>query len=98
MGSKSLNETAVCADRKDMELHPTSISREEVEAILDRIRPGLIADGGNVELVAVEGDGTVRLEFQGACVECPAQLTTLRVAIEEPLRRALPGITSVIPI
>jgi len=81
-----------------MELVSKSIPRDEVEAILDRIRPGLIADGGNVELIDVEADGTVRLEFQGACVDCPAQITTLRVAIEEPLCRALPGITSVIPV
>lgn len=81
-----------------MNLKSKSIPRDEVEAILDRVRPGLIADGGNVELIDVEADGTVRLEFQGACVECPAQITTLRVAIEEPLCRALPGITSVIPV
>lgn len=81
-----------------MDLKSKSIPRDEVEAILDRVRPGLIADGGNVELIDVEADGTVRLEFQGACVECPAQITTLRVAIEEPLCRALPGITSVIPV
>jgi Fe-S cluster biogenesis protein NfuA len=80
-----------------MELQARFVAREEVEALLDRIRPGLIADGGNVELLDVGEDGTVRVQFQGACVTCPAQLATLRVAIEEPLQRALPGIKSVIP-
>jgi Fe-S cluster biogenesis protein NfuA len=70
--------------------------RELVEAWLDRIRQGLVADGGNVELVGIEHDGTVRVALQGACARCPAQLTTLRVGIEEPLKRALPGVQAVV--
>ena len=70
--------------------------REIVEAWLDRIRPALVADGGNLELVSVEHDGTVRVALQGACAECPAQLATLRVGIEEPLKRALPGVQAVV--
>ena len=70
--------------------------REIVEAWLDRIRPALVADGGNVELISVEHDGTIRVAFQGACAECPAQLATLRVGIEEPLKRALPGVQAVV--
>lgn len=70
--------------------------REIVEAWLDRVRPALVADGGNVELVSVDGDGTVHIALQGACVECPAQLSTVRVGIEEPLRKALPGVQSVL--
>ena len=70
--------------------------REIVEAWLDRIRPALVADGGNLELVGVEHDGTVRVALQGACADCPAQLATLRVGIEEPLKRALPGVQAVV--
>jgi Fe-S cluster biogenesis protein NfuA len=55
-----------------------------------------VADGGNVELVGVEHDGTVRVALQGACADCPAQLATLRVGIEEPLKRALPGVQAVV--
>ena len=66
--------------------------------MLDRLRPGLIADGGNIELVSVEADGTVRVAMQGACSDCPAQNSTLRVGLEEPLRRAFPGIVAVIAI
>lgn len=72
--------------------------RRTVEAWLDRIRPGLIADGGNVELLSVDHDGTVRVVLQGTCADCPAQTTTLRVAIEEPIRKAIPGIRSVVAI
>ena len=75
---------------------PLPPRRELVEAWLDRIRPGLVADGGNVELVGIEHDGTVRVALQGACAQCPAQLATLRVGIEEPLKRALPGVQAVV--
>lgn len=81
-----------------MELQGRLISRAEVEAVLDRLRPGLVADGGNVELIDVEADGTVRVAMQGACADCPAQTTTLRFGLEEPLRKALPGISAVIPV
>ena len=70
----------------------------EIEAVLDRLRPALVADGGNVELIGLEEDGTVRIALQGACATCPAQHATLRIGLEDPLRRALPGITSVIPV
>ena len=72
--------------------------REAVEAWLDQVRPALVADGGNVELIEVDADGTVRIDFQGACALCPAKLATLRVAIEGPLRKALPGISAVVAL
>ena len=71
-------------------------SREAVEAWLDRLRPALVADGGNLELISVEHDGTVHIALQGACADCPAQLATLRVGIEAPLKKALRGIHSVV--
>lgn len=73
-------------------------SRELVEAWLDRIRPALVADGGNVELVAVDHDGTVRITLQGTCADCPSQLATVRVGIEEPLKRGLRGVQSVLVV
>jgi Fe-S cluster biogenesis protein NfuA len=69
-----------------------------VEAELDRLRPALVADGGNVELVDVDEEGTVRLVLQGECATCPAQFATLRVGLEEPLRSAVPGVTAVVLI
>jgi len=68
----------------------------EVEAMLDRIRPGLVADGGNLELLGIDADGTVRIELQGECATCPARVATLRVAIEEPLRHKFAGVTAVV--
>ena len=66
--------------------------------MLDRLRPGLLADGGNVELVGVDDEGVVRLIFQGACIDCPAQISTLRLVLEATLRREVPGVTQVVPI
>jgi Fe-S cluster biogenesis protein NfuA len=71
--------------------------RPQVEAVLDRLRPGLVADGGNVELVGVDEGGAVSVLFQGACASCPAQLATLRFAIEAALRREIPAVTQVVP-
>jgi len=73
-------------------------SREEIESALDRLRPALIADGGNLELVSVDDDGTVRVLLQGDCIACPAQQATLRVGIEEPLRKAVRGVTAVVAV
>jgi len=71
--------------------------RLQVEAVLDRLRPGLVADGGNVELVGVDEGGAVSVLFQGACARCPGQLGTLRFAIEAALRREVPAVTQVVP-
>jgi len=80
-----------------MEIQHQGPPREAVEAALDRLRPGLVADGGNIELLDVSADGIVRVVFQGACARCPAQVATLRVAIEEPLQRSVRGVTAVVP-
>lgn len=70
----------------------------KLELALDRIRPGLLRDGGNVELLAMAADGTVQLEFQGACVHCPAQSATVRFALEPALREAVPEVSCVVPV
>lgn len=71
--------------------------RTQVEGVLDRLRPGLVLDGGNVELAGVDADGAVTLLFQGACARCPAQQATLRLVLEPALRREVPAITQVVP-
>lgn len=79
----------------------TELPRElhtRVESVLDRVRPALVADGGNVELLDVAPDGTVRLALQGACADCPAQVATLRYGIEAALRREIPGLGDVVAL
>lgn len=65
-----------------------------VETVLDELRPYLLADGGNVELVEVEGP-VVRLRLQGACGSCPSSAMTLRMGIERRLRESIPDIGEV---
>ncbi len=72
--------------------------REAIEGHLDKLRPALITDGGNVELLGVDDDGTVRVSLQGQCATCPAQLATLKYGLEEPLCEAVPGVTGLIAI
>jgi len=76
----------------------TRAFRDRVEAALDRLRPALAVDGGGLELVGVDEDGTVRISFLGACVSCPAQPATLRQAVEPALREEVPDVTAVIPV
>ncbi|MFO7768633.1 MAG: NifU family protein [bacterium] len=68
---------------------------EQVEEALDRIRPMLQMDGGDVELLGIEG-GVVRLRLIGACGGCPMSSTTLKVGIERSLRQAVPGVEEVV--
>ncbi len=67
---------------------------EKVEKSLDTIRPALMADGGNVELVAVE-DGIVKVRLQGACGTCPSALMTLKQGIEVRVKEEVPEIKEV---
>jgi Fe-S cluster biogenesis protein NfuA len=68
--------------------------QEKVREVLDKIRPSLQADGGDVELVAVEG-GVVKVRLKGACAGCPMSQMTLKNGIEKLLKREVPGVTSV---
>ena len=68
--------------------------REEVEAALNEIRPGLQADGGDVELVDIE-DGVVKVRLKGACAGCPMSQMTLTFGIERVLKERIPEIKKV---
>ena len=71
--------------------------REKVEAALDKIRPALLADRGDVELVDVS-DGVVKLKLVGACGGCPMSAMTLRHGIERVIREQVPEVKEVIAI
>ncbi len=66
----------------------------QVQQVIDKIRPSLQADGGDVELVEVE-DGVVRVRLQGACAGCPMSQMTLKNGIEKMLKKELPEVQSV---
>ncbi|MCF8070112.1 MAG: NifU family protein [Desulfobacterales bacterium] len=67
---------------------------EKVKAALDKVRPMLQADGGDVELVSIE-DGVVNVRLQGACAGCPMSQMTLKNGIEKMLKKEVPEVKSV---
>jgi len=71
--------------------------KEKVEAALNKIRPALMADGGNVELVDVQ-DGVVKVKLTGACGGCPMSQMTLKMGIERILKKEIPEIKEVLAI
>jgi len=68
--------------------------KEQVEAALSKIRPNLVRDGGDIELVGIE-DGVVKVRLKGACAGCPASTMTLKMVVEETLKREVPEVKSV---
>jgi len=70
------------------------LNRENVELVLDEMRPYLMSDGGNVELVEIEGP-IVKLRLQGACGTCPSSTYTLKLGIERRLRELIPAVAEV---
>ena len=65
------------------------VSRERVQGVLDRVRPFLQADGGDIELVAVEGN-SANVRLSGMCAGCPSAHMTLYVGVETALRQEIP--------
>ncbi|MBF0540668.1 MAG: NifU family protein [Nitrospirae bacterium] len=74
------------------------LERSTVENTLNTIRPMLLQDGGNVELVDVTADGIVKVKLVGACGACPMSTMTLKNGIEARLKQAIPEIKSVVAV
>ena len=72
--------------------------RQKVEAVLDQVRPSLMADGGNVELVEVTPDNIVKVRLQGHCGSCPMAMMTLEMGIKKAIQEALPEIKDVVAV
>ena len=71
--------------------------KEKVEKSLDKVRPALMGDGGNVELIEVE-DGVVKVKLTGACSGCPMSQMTLKLGIERHLKKEVPEIKEVVAV
>ena len=72
--------------------------KEKVEKALEKIRPMLEADGGNVDLVEVTDDGIVKLKLTGTCSCCPMSQMTLKMGIEKILKQEVPEVKEVIAL
>lgn len=75
-------------------LYMTETLQQKVQKALDEIRPNIQMDGGDVELVAVEG-GVVKVRLQGHCAGCPMSQMTLKMGIEAHLKRRVPEVKMV---
>ncbi|MFH1442210.1 MAG: NifU family protein [Candidatus Omnitrophota bacterium] len=72
--------------------------REKVEKALEKIRPMLMADGGNVELIDVTDDGIVKVKLTGSCGCCPMSQMTLKMGIEKMLKQEVPEVKEVVAV
>lgn len=72
--------------------------REQVQKALDKVRPGLQADGGDVELVDVSEDGVVKVRLTGACHGCPMSQMTLKMGIEKIIKQQVPSVKDVVAV
>jgi Fe-S cluster biogenesis protein NfuA len=73
------------------------VREEDVEKALEEIRPMLQADGGDIELVGIEGN-KVKVRLRGACAGCPAASMTLKHGVERVLKQRVPEVEEVVPV
>jgi len=72
--------------------------KEKIEKVLEKIRPSLQIEGGDVELIEVTDDGKVKVRLQGACSSCPMSTMTLKMGIEKALKDEIPEVKEVIAV
>ena len=71
---------------------------EKVADVIEMVRPALQGHGGDVELVGVEDDNTVRVRLQGACQGCPGAAMTMKMGIERILKEKVPEVKEVVAV
>jgi len=72
--------------------------KKKIEEVLDKVRPALVRDGGNVDLIDVTDEGTVKVKLVGACGSCPMSTLTLKMAIEKTLKQEVPEVKEVVQV
>ena len=80
-----------------MSTETMALTLENVEKVLDELRPFLMADGGNVEVVELDGP-IVKVRMQGACGSCPSSTMTLKMGIERKMRESIPEVSEVVQV
>ena len=69
--------------------------KQKVEDALNKVRPSLQADGGDVQLIDVDEEGVVKVKLQGSCAGCPMSQMTLKMGIEKVLKKNVPEVARV---
>ena len=82
-------------EQNEKEVRRLTDIKEKVEPVIEKIRPMLQADGGDIELVDVEDDGTVKVRLVGACAGCAMSQYTLKVGVERLLMKEVPDVKCV---
>ncbi len=72
-----------------------AVDMDNVNSVIEEIRPHLQADGGDIALVDVTDEGVVRVRLLGACSGCPGAMMTLKMGVERMLKEKVPGVASV---
>ena len=80
-----------------MSTETMALTFDNVEKVLDELRPFLMADGGNVEVVEIDGP-IVKVRLQGACGSCPSSTMTLKMGIERKMRESIPEVSEVVQV
>lgn len=97
VATDQVDPAPVAAADAEGELDPRALTLANVERALDELRPYLMADGGNVEVVEIDGP-IVKVRLQGACGSCPSSTMTLKMGIERKLREAIPEVDEVVQV
>ncbi len=79
-----------------MKMEAIMLDKVKIEEVLDKVRPSIQADGGDVELVDIREDNTVVVRLKGACGSCPMATLTLKAGIERVLKQEIPEVKEVI--
>ena len=74
------------------------MNKEKVEEALKQVRPALQRDGGDIELVSVEENDTIKVRLKGACGACPMSTMTLKMGVEKYLKQHLPEVKEVVQV
>jgi Fe-S cluster biogenesis protein NfuA len=72
--------------------------KQRVSAVIEKLRPYIQGDGGDIELVDVDDAGVVQVRLQGACVGCPSAGMTLKMGVERALKETVPEVTEVVSV
>jgi Fe-S cluster biogenesis protein NfuA len=73
--------------------------KQQVEKVIEeKIRPALMRDGGNIQLVDVTDEGVVQVKLQGACAGCPGAIMTLQFGVQKILQEEIKEVTKVVPV
>jgi Fe-S cluster biogenesis protein NfuA len=72
--------------------------KEKVTKVIKKIRPYLQSDGGDIQLVSVSDDGTVKVRLTGACKGCPMAAMTLKHRVESVIKREIPEVKKVLSV